>query len=532
MEYPGPALSCWNNTIVVGSLGGDIIILNAITGSQIAVLSGHTGSVNSVTYSSDGVSLVSGSNDRTVRLWDVQTGGVDKTFHGHTQGVCSVSISADYTRIASGSWDHTICLWDIQRGECYCILKQEDKTEYVSFCPTDPQYLLSICNNKVWQWDINGHQAGPTYNGSCVSFSPDGTQFVSYYKEAITVRNSSSGVIETEFQAVNSNIEYCCFSPDGRVIAAASHDTVYIWDITSLEPHSFKAITHISRINSLAFSSPSSLVSASYDESIKFWQIGASSGPIMTHSKSTFPTSHELRSITLQAKDSIIITGDSNGVVKTWDILTGCCKASFQTLVAPNQDTLYVLSGGRFLFSQDVQLIDGRLIIVWYENQKINTWDVGRGELLFVVDGPNELEELKISEDGFRIFCLGEGFIQALSVQTGEICCKVNANDPFHRFLTIDGSRVWVGNQGWDFGTPGSLPIQLPNIPPHRLHPNGVMLWDISLCRVKDKVTGKVLFQLPERYGKPVDVQWDGQYLLALFLPIEVLIFDFRHILL
>ena len=84
---------------------------------------------------------------------------------------------------------------------------------------------------------------------------------------------------------------------------------------------------------------------------------------------------------------------------------------------------------------------------------------------------------------------------------------------------------------GFDFGTLGSLPVQLPSIPPDRLHPSGIMVWDTDLCRIKDTVTGKVVFQLSKRYGKPVDVQWNGQYLVACFLPIEVLILDFSHIL-
>ena len=108
LDSCGLALSCCKNIIAVGLELRDIIIFNAITGAQIATLSGHICEVNSLAFSSDGMSLVSGSDDRTVKLWDVQTGRVVKTFYGHTDGVWSVSISMDYTIIASGSCDKTI----------------------------------------------------------------------------------------------------------------------------------------------------------------------------------------------------------------------------------------------------------------------------------------------------------------------------------------------------------------------------------------------------------------------------------------
>ena len=106
-------LTCWENTIAVGLNSGDITILDGVTGNQKAILSGHTDWVRSIVFSLDGISLVSGSGDRTVKLWDTQTGGVVNTFHGHTKQVLSVSISADSTTIASGSRDMTIHLWDI-----------------------------------------------------------------------------------------------------------------------------------------------------------------------------------------------------------------------------------------------------------------------------------------------------------------------------------------------------------------------------------------------------------------------------------
>jgi len=518
-------LSYWNDTIAAGVYKGDIIILNAITGSKTAILSGHAGPVKSVTYSPDGISLVSGSKDNTVKLWDVQTGGVVKTFYGHTGYVLSVSVSADCTKIASGSEDHTIRLWDIQTGECHCIINQEDKVKHVSFFPTDPQHLLSICEDKVRQWDIDGHQIGHAYDGSHVAFSSDGTQSVSYYRGAVKVQNPSSEVIVTEFQIDDDFSHRCCFSPDSRHIAVACDNTAYVWDITSSTPKLIETfVGHTQDITSLVFSSPSSLISTSYDRLIKFWEIGFSSKDPLGAPKSTSLTSAEIRSITLQAKDGIIITSDSDGLVRTWDIFTGLCKASFQT-------------PAKGFDRRDAQLINGKLIFCWCGDEKINIWDAEKGELLLTIDEPDGFYDLNMSGDGSRVFCLASGVIHAWSIQTGERVGMVETKYNECGSLDVDSSRVWAGayadsyGKGWDFGTPGSSPVQLPNTPPYRLHPNGVMLWEIYLLRIKDTRTGKVVFQLPKRYGKPCDVGWNDQYLVACFSPTDVLIIDFGHIL-
>ena len=176
----------------------------------MATLSRCTDCVGSLAFSSDGRSLVSGSDDKTVKLWDIQTGGVVKVFTGHTGCVYSVSISADHTMIASGSEDDTICLWDIQTGECHCVIQQQGTVKHISFSPIDPQYILSVSNNKVKQWDINGLQISPAYSGSHVAFSPDGIQFVLCNKAVITVQNSDSRAIIAEFYVVNGSAWHCC----------------------------------------------------------------------------------------------------------------------------------------------------------------------------------------------------------------------------------------------------------------------------------------------------------------------------------
>ena len=520
-----PSLSYLNNTIAAGSVGGDIIILDAITGGQLSVLSGHTDRVMSVAFSSDGRSLVSGSFDKTVKLWDVQTGGIVKTFHGHTTWVWTVSISADCTRIASGSQDGIINLWDIQTGVCHCVIEQQKPARYISFSPTNPQHLLSINDSKIWQWDINGHQVGTTYDGSHVAFSSDGTLFVLCNKTTVTIQNSSSGAVVAEFHVTGPiSAQHCCFSPDGRLVAAAVDSTAYVWDITSSAPQPIDTFNgHTSGITTLAFSSSSSLISKSTDQLIKFWQVGVQ-GPALTDPKAASLTSAPMK-LNLQAKDGITITSDLDGVVKTWDISTGLYKASFQTPAADS-------------YKRDSQLINGRLIFVWYADRRLNIWDAEKGELLLAAEGLHALEDLRISGDGSRVFCLGIGSLQACSLQTGEIVGEVEVEgSEYAGSLAVDGSRVWIcypdsGYLGWDFGIPGSSLVQSYNMPPCKLHPNGVILWDTGLSRIKDKETGKVVFQLPKIFGMPADVEWNDQYLVICFAPSDVLILDFSHVLL
>ena len=520
-------LSNWNNAIAVGSGDRDIIILDAITGSQTTVFSGHTDEVNCVTFSTDGKLLVSGGDDKRVRLWDVQTGGVIRTFSSHTELVSSVSISVDCTMIASGSWDTTVQLWNIQTGECHSVMQKYSKVSHVSFSPIDPQHFLCAFGNQVQQWKVNGHQVGPTFDGHYGALSPDGTKVVLHYQTTATIRNASSGEILAQFpMGYDEYMQYLCFSPDCRLILATIGGTVYIWDITSSEPHLIETfVGHSGAITSLMFTSPTSFISASYDRTIKFWQIHVPSMDLAeTDPESLSPASATIMSVTLHIEHGITITSDLDGVVRTWDISTGLCNASFQTPVKGANE-------------RDVQLTNDGLVLVWYVDRKINIWDVEKQRLLFEVDGPDRLEDLKISGDGSRVFLLESRLLKAWSIQTGEVVSTTQITFIPHSkgSLTVDGLKVWVHNSStedevWDFGNPDSSPVQLPNMPLTRLHPNGTMLWDSSLSGIKEEATGRVVFKLPERYGRPVHVHWIGQHLVACFISGEVLTLDFGHL--
>ena len=68
--------------------------------------------MTSVAFSPDGKRIVSGSGDKTVKVWDARTGQELLSLKGHTSVVCAVAFSPDGTRIVSGSWDKTVKVWD------------------------------------------------------------------------------------------------------------------------------------------------------------------------------------------------------------------------------------------------------------------------------------------------------------------------------------------------------------------------------------------------------------------------------------
>ena len=522
-------LAYWKDTIAVGSQYGDITILDAAPGICTSVLSGHTRQVNTLAFSLDGMSLVSGSNDRTVKLWDIQTGGVVKTFHGHTSYVLSVSISPHHTRIASGSADKTICLWDIQTGVCCCVVgKHNSQINSVSFLPTNPQLIVSASSDDtIKQWDIDGHQIGPTYDGCHVAFTSDGTHFISWMGTNATIWDSNSGVVITKLQMPKGDFSCCCFSPDGKFLASSAGASIYIWDITTSYPHLIESfVGHNSNITSLTFSS--SLISTSHDGLIKFWEIGTPSrGSVAIDLETTLCTSAPIKSITLRANDGIAVLSNSTGVVRVWDISTGFCRTSFQ---APTT----------ILGRTDIRMIGDRLIVVWCPDSEIYIWDTEKGELLTVDPqcGSSAID-LRISADGSKVFLLNGRSIQAWHIWTGEVVGSVWFERKLHpSSLVVENSRVWVHfkglqTQGWDFGIPGLVPTLLSSRPPQDGPKPCLDFTNNNTAeftytpRIRNTITGKVVFWLHGRYARPTHTEWDGQYLVAGYNSGEVLILDF-----
>jgi WD domain, G-beta repeat/AAA ATPase domain len=206
--------------IVSGSGDKTVRIWDAQTGQPIGPpLQGHISDVNSVSYSPDGKRIVSGSGsidgrvgvnvDKTVRIWDAQTGKqIGLPLVGHTDGVNSVAYSSDGKRIFSGSSDKTVRIWDAQTGK------------------------------QIGQ-PLQGHTSDVT----SVAFSSDGKRIVSgsgsigndSKDNTLRIWDAQTGQqIGQPLKGHTDSVNSVSFSPDGKLIVSGSADhTLRIWDIST-----------------------------------------------------------------------------------------------------------------------------------------------------------------------------------------------------------------------------------------------------------------------------------------------------------
>ncbi|KAG6834378.1 hypothetical protein H0H93_010039, partial [Arthromyces matolae] len=206
---------------------------------ELKVLDGHTQGVTSVAFSSDGSRIVSGSWDKSVRVWDAPTGQELKVLDGHTHGVVSVAFSGDGNCIVSGSFDNSVRVWDAPTG-----------------------HQLKV---------LDGHTQGVT----SVAFSSDGSRIVSgSWDKSVRVWDAPTGQELKVLDGHTHGVVSVAFSGDGNHIVSGSFDhSVRVWDAST--GHQLKVLEgHTEALSSVAFLSDGShIVSGSYDQSVRVWDV-------------------------------------------------------------------------------------------------------------------------------------------------------------------------------------------------------------------------------------------------------------------
>ena len=192
-SLPGYAvrLSRDGEAIVTGT-GDTVCVWQTATGNLLTILQAHddgaasTGFyVSRAEFSPDGTKVVAGSDDKTARVWDVNTGNQILVLRGHAESVGSAHFSQDGKRIVTASQDYTARLWDAATGKELDTLRHDSWVDSAQFSP-DGKTIVTISRDQqhatAYLWDaVTGVQLGilrAQRFATDAQFSPDGKMVV------------------------------------------------------------------------------------------------------------------------------------------------------------------------------------------------------------------------------------------------------------------------------------------------------------------------------------------------------------------
>jgi small GTP-binding protein len=357
--------------------------------NQPVTVAAHLADVfNSAAFSPDGNTLASGSNDNTIKLWDVKNAKLIRSLEGHSDSVRSVVFSPDGNILASGSNDNTIKLWDVKNAKLIRSLEgHSNSVRSVVFSP-DGNILASSSDRIIKLWDVKSAKLirsleGHNYSVQIVVFSPDGNILASgSYDHIIKLWDIKSAKLIGSLEGHSNSVRSVVFSPDGNILASGSYDnTIKLWDVNnaklirSLEGHNYS-------VQIVAFSPDGNiLASGSNDNTIKLWDV--KSAKLI---RSLEGHSDSVQIVAFSPDGNILASGSNDNTIKLWDVKNA---KLIRSLEGHSDSVLSVV------FSPDGNILASS------SYKTIKLWDVNNAKLIGSLEGHSDSVQIVVfSPDG------------------------------------------------------------------------------------------------------------------------------------
>jgi WD40 repeat protein len=321
------------NTLLAAADNSNVHIWD-LSDQRERVLEGHSDWVNCVAVSADGRNAISGSDDGTIKLWDLTRLSAEPPVRDHLERVRAVSVTSDGLTAISTSDDRTLRIWDLETRSAKRVLPNQQ--HWVFACiPGGRRLVSSGGSGSVTLWDLDSGQ--------------ELQRFVGHQDRVRTLAVTSCGT---------------------RVISGGDDRTIRVWDV-----HSAKEILQISLARqwprSIAITSDARFaITAAESSTVKVWSL-ASGEEILS-----------LRGHTARVNAVAVlgshraVSGSDDHTVRVWNLETGLQE--------------HVLTGHQGKVNAVAVLPGGKLVASASEGCDVRVWDAGAGVLIatYTVESP------------------------------------------------------------------------------------------------------------------------------------------------
>ncbi|XP_042534994.1 autophagy-related protein 16-1 isoform X3 [Dipodomys spectabilis] len=239
-------------------------------------LSGSNAGITSIEFDSAGAYLLAASNDFASRIWTVDDYRLRHTLTGHSGKVLSAKFLLDNARIVSGSHDRTLKLWDLRSKVCIKTVFAGSSCNDI-VC-TEQCVMSGHFDKKIRFWDIRSESVVREMELlgkiTALDLNPERTELLSCSRDdLLKIIDLRTNAVKQTFSApgfkCGSDWTRVVFSPDGGYVAAGSAEgSLYVWNVLTGKVEKVLSKQHSSSINAVAWA-PSGLHVISVDKGSK-----------------------------------------------------------------------------------------------------------------------------------------------------------------------------------------------------------------------------------------------------------------------
>ncbi|MCU0568185.1 MAG: protein kinase [Oculatellaceae cyanobacterium Prado106] len=254
-------------------------LLHTFAGRSLFSHQGHRDRITALAFSPVGDILFSGSEDGTIKEWDIRSRQLVNTLPEPGWGISALTVSEDGWTLVSGGGDGVIHFWDLERQKCLKSLAQhQDWVSGLILSPDEQTLISSSFDKSIRLWDLKSDRLLNTLMGhvervTAIAITPDWQTLISGSTDkTLKIWDLPRGELRRVLAAHQDAVNAIAIDPHQEWFASGSEDgTLTIWDLQQAER--ITTLRHSWAVSAIAFTPEGDrLISGSADETLKIWQ--------------------------------------------------------------------------------------------------------------------------------------------------------------------------------------------------------------------------------------------------------------------